>query len=396
MSIPVYAIKSILSPLTEQEIRDYLDRISEHLGEPLTIVTEDEYCESSFGLVYIASGGAEQYFANCYERMGCKPVYLLTRPAGNSLAAAMESLAYIQQRGGKGEILHGTPKLLADQIRILAQLQRAKTILNGQRIGLIGASSDWLIASNCNYKLCSEKLGVTFVDIPLQTVVKSFRLLEYPENKWTDMLQCSAFDKAEIKSALCVYGALHRICKEQGLSAITVRCFDLLREIRTASCLGLAILNAEGIQGGCEGDVPALLTMMIIKALTNQPSFMCNPARLDSVTGEIVLSHCTLPLNLATKFTLDKHYESCISAAIRGKLPEGACTVCKVSGDLSRIYAKTGTIIRNLEEPDLCRTQICVKLPDVQYFLKEPIQNHHVICMGDHADAMHKFLEQLN
>ena len=41
----------------------------------------------------------------------------------------------------------------------------------------------------------------------------------------------------------------------------------------------------------------------------------------------------------------------------------------------------------------LCRTQIKVALPDLSYFLTKPINNHHLICRGKHADAVNAFFE---
>ena len=63
-----------------------------------------------------------------------------------------------------------------------------------------------------------------------------------------------------------------------------------------------------------------------------------------------------------------------------------------MSGDLLRVFVAEGVIERNLREPNLCRTQIEVKLDDASlaesYFLKNPIGNHHIVIPGRHAEEI--------
>jgi L-fucose isomerase-like protein len=66
-------------------------------------------------------------------------------------------------------------------------------------------------------------------------------------------------------------------------------------------------------------------------------------------------------------------------------------TVFKVSGDLSRRFIAEGTLIQNLEEKDLCRTQVQLKLPNTDYFLKNPIGNHHIVVPGHCARLLEAF-----
>ena len=115
----------------------------------------------------------------------------------------------------------------------------------------------------------------------------------------------------------------------------------------------MALLNAEGIPAGCEGDMPALLTMSIGKALTGQCGFQANPSHIDPETGEILLAHCTVPFDMIGRYSFNTHYESGIGIALHGELPEGKATICKVSGDLSRTFCNKAELIRNQYENNL-------------------------------------------
>jgi L-fucose isomerase-like protein len=191
-----------------------------------------------------------------------------------------------------------------------------------------------------------------------------------------------------------IYRALKELVSRYHLQGLTIRCFDLLTSVRNTGCLALARLNAEGIVAGCEGDVPAMLTMMLAKAAIGVSGFQANPARIDTQSGEMLFAHCTIPFNLVERYEFDTHFESGIGVGIRGYMKEGPVTIFKVSGDLSRCFIEEGELVSNQSQPDLCRTQQVIRLSHPArsaYFLTEPIGNHHIILPGHHQEL----LEQL-
>ena len=78
----------------------------------------------------------------------------------------------------------------------------------------------------------------------------------------------------EMEGAKTIYLALKELVSRHRLQGFTLRCFDLLTTVHNTGCLALARLNAEGIVSGCEGDVPTLLTMAIVKVLTGVSGLM--------------------------------------------------------------------------------------------------------------------------
>ena len=168
------------------------------------------------------------------------------------------------------------------------------------------------------------------------------------------------------------------------LDAFTLRCFDLLTTVGNTGCLALACFNSEDVPASCEGDVPALLSMMIAHALTGVTGFQANPAQIDVETGRILFAHCTIPFNMVENWQFDTHFESGIGVGIHGIFPEGPVTVFKVSGDLKRHFIAEGELIGNQYESNLCRTQVILQLrpEDARYFLTDPIGNHHIIVPG--------------
>ena len=236
------------------------------------------------------------------------------------------------------------------------------------RLGVVGKPSDWLIASNVDYKDVLETMNLKLVDVPIE-----------------EMTSLGEVDPG-MAGAEAVYQRLKEIVIKYNLQGVTLRCFDLLSTVKNTGCIALSKLNDEGIPAACEGDIPTLLTMMVCKRLTGELCFQVNPARINP-DGEMLFAHCTLPLKMTEKHEYTTHFESGIGVAIHGDLPAGDYTLVKLSNDMQRMLAVDVTLERCQYEPNLCRTQVWVKAtPDVsEYFMTDPIANHHILIRGHHA-----------
>ena len=390
-----YQIRSPLSQITEAHMTQYISDLSKALGEELEKVSLERYLAEDFALLYVASGGSEGFFLEVFEQLKSRRCYILTSGDSNSLAASMEILSFLRKHGGNGEILHGDIEQVAAKLRCLIKAHRAKAALKGKNLGCIGKPSDWLIACNYSPEAMMEKLNMGFVSIEMSELLSEIDKKAYLENEYTHLFKTKDFDADEVEKALWVYGAMKRICEKYQLCGVSVRCFDLLDTVHTTGCLALSILNAEGIYGGCEGDVPALLSMAVLGAVTGEPMFLCNPSRFDTKNGTALFAHCTIPTTMLKSFCLNTHFESGIGVAVQGTFEEGDCTIFKCEGDLSRFHAQEGRIIDTPFSEMLCRTQIKVCLDDFSYFFTKPINNHHIICRGKHADEAEAFFRLL-
>ncbi len=391
--LPYYPIRSPLN--ADHRPERCIHALQEALGEEMVRVTLDEYLQSPFALLYVASGGSESFFLEVFAHLRDRPCFILTSGENNSLAASMEILSYLKKHGGRGEILHGDPILTAEKIRFCQRIHCGLTALKGKTLGCIGAPSDWLIASDYAPDTVSEKLGLGFVSIPLEELLSETAVKQVEDNEYTQLFRSLPFDPEETEKALQIYGAFKRLTDRYRLCGVTVRCFDLLDTVRSTGCLGLSILNSLGIPAACEGDLPALLSMAILHSITGDPSFMCNPSRFDTRAGRAVFAHCTVPTGMLESFRLNTHFESGIGVAVQGTFAEGDCTLFKCSGDLGRFHMQEGRIKQAPFDPHLCRTQVTVELDDLSYFLTDPIGNHHILCRGKHAAEINAFFRLL-
>ena len=335
-----------------------------------------DYGTHALNLIYVRTGGTEGIFRRLLPELQAKsrrPFYLLTSGKSNSLAASMEILSYLRQHNIGGEIIHGSSEYIAHRIQLLKKVETARQSLNGTRLGIIGKPSDWLISSDADKEKVKSLLGIELIDIPMQELLD------------------------EITDSEKIYDALKVLIDRYQLQGFTLRCFDLLSTVKNTGCMPLARLNAEGYVAGCEGDVPAMLSMMIVRSLLGISGFQANPSSINPETGEMLFAHCTIPLNMVERYELDTHFESGIGTGIRGYMKEGPVTIFKVSGDLSRHFVAEGTLVRNEAKPDLCRTQQVIQLADktltTSYFLTHPIGNHHIIMPGHCQELIEQLLD---
>lgn len=397
MSTGIFTIASALhdKERINRDSAEFLEGIFEKAGTGFTFCGDDfsRYGEFGVSLIFIQTGGSEEKFRQLYSSLK-GPYYLLASGTNNSLAASMEILSYLRVRGEAAEILHGSTEYIAGRISAVSKIRNAKKTLAGSNFGVIGKPSDWLIASAGDYTAINEKIGAKLIDIPMEEFAAEIDRCEYPAE--AKSLFAGQYDGETVEKALHIYGALKRLAEKYNLSGMTVRCFDLLGTLRNTSCLGLAILNRDGITAACEGDVPAMMSMAILNALTGRSGFQSNPSSISVERNEIILAHCTVPLDMVESYRLHSHFESGLGVAVRGVIPAGDATVFKVSGDLSRYFVSDAAILKNLCSDHLCRTQIIVK-PEksVQYFLKDSIGNHHIVLRGHHAALLEEFMRSL-
>ena len=378
----------------EQFIKD----IEAAVGQPFDYRESDFSDFGAFGdVIYVRTGGTEGIFKKVFEGHEGARVRLLTSGQSNSLAASMEILSWLNQQGLGGEIIHGSAEKMAARISTLATVFAAKKKIHNMRLGSVGKPSDWLISSDVDAALSREKNGIEIVDISMEEFFAEIAKKEYEDNVWTKMVKEKNWHPQDTELCCEIYGALRRLVDKYQLDGVTVRCFDLLGPIKGTGCLALAVLNAQGIYAGCEGDMPSLISMAILGELSGKPVFMANPSRILSDSNEIIFAHCTLPLNMPTEIELMTHFESGLGVAFRGRIQEGPCTIFKTAGLLDRYFVKAGTLAENLCETNLCRTQIRIGLDeeDLNYFLTRSIGNHHLIVSGDYEELVKEFYKWL-
>ena len=381
------------------EYHHLIQRLTDECHVKITIVGDENMETQSFASlqmspdpVMIATGGVENLFKTLFTSLKTmrtsslrQRVTLIADGRNNSLAAALEIITWLEGQGIEGQIIHGTDdEIVASIMETMCTLS-----LQGQRIGLFGKPSDWLIASGVDRDYLFHHFGVETLDIDLQRLIDGIKAIPQTDavkvaqtivKRSIDTIEPSCADMVEAAKA---YLAIKKICQEEHLNAMTIRCFNIVKTCGTTSCLALALLNDEGIVAGCEGDMQTLMSMLLAKRLCGEEAFMANPSQLTDSTS--MLAHCTIPLKMCDDITIRSHFESGIGVAIQGMLPLTDYTIFKWGGpQLDRYFVTEAQAVEAPYSDHFCRTQITLNVNLKPYLLKHSIGNHHVIIKGRH------------
>ena len=393
-----------------KEYADLIQRLENECNAEINIIG-DEFVEthgraslqSLPDAFMIATGGVENLFKRIWSAIDvetmCGPsrqknVMMIADGRNNSLAAALEILTYLGNIGVEGKILHGTN----DEIISAVMETHGRASLRG-RIGLFGQPSDWLIASGVDRDYLRQHYGIETVDIDLRRLIDGIKsasqteaveVAQALEKRSKTVKEPTDSDMLEAAKA---YLAIKRICQEECLDAMTIRCFDIVKACGTTSCLALALLNDEGIVAGCEGDMQTLMSMYLAKRICGETAFMANPSQLTDKTS--MLAHCTIPLGMCDEIRLRSHFESGIGAAVQGVLPLMDYTLFKWGGEkLDRYFVTEAKAVETPYSDHFCRTQITLNVNLKPYLLQHSIGNHHVIIRGRHAEEIRRFMAE--
>lgn len=402
MTINLITFASILHK--QVTIRSSHEAVLSELEKYFTVKFVDyrdihQLTKDDFSIIFIATGGVERLVMQCFESLP-RPAIILADGMQNSLAAALEISSWLRGRGMKSEILHGDFMSIVQRIQVLYTNFKAQRSLVGLRIGVIGTPSSWLIASNVDYLLAKRRWGIEYLDIPLERIYDVYDRIKDNEvgascaAVASQALACREGTPEDMIKAMRLYRAIKRICKEEKLSAVTVSCFKLIECTGTTGCLALAMLNDEGIIAGCEGDLQSVFTLLVAKALTGKVGFMANPSMINARNNEIILAHCTIGMKQTERYIIRNHFETESGIGIQGLLPEGDVTIVKCGGEcLDEYYLSTGTLTENTNYINMCRTQVRVKMnTPADYFLKNPLGNHHILLQGNYENSLNEFL----
>lgn len=357
----------------------------------------------------ISTGGVENIFLDLLKRnlVGTN-VTLIADGRFNSLAASMEILTYLNNNNIKAVIAYGSNEEISARLKehphvdfVNEQCGSAALSLSGDKIAVFGEPSDWLIASNVDRDFLKQKFNIDFVDIPLDTLFRRFSLIddnmvEFLATDFQAVTSRGETTERDLLDSLKIYLAINQICQENNCTCATVRCFSIIEKLKATGCLALALLNDEGIDAACEGDLQSLLSMILVRRVTGMPSFMANPSAMSKENHTTTFAHCTVPTTMCRRYGFRSHFESQCGLAVAGEFsPSEVYTIFKWGGEkLDRFFVEEAVSVVAPSNENLCRSQLTLNFYNPEYMLNNPIGNHHIILKGAFADKLRTALKR--
>lgn len=354
--------------------REKLDRLFPGLFEHIEAGPPD--------VIFFLSGGSEQEAI-----AGLVPERFTLLLAGfedNAYAAAMEVAAWAAHRQVPVRLMSLDEARDCRFPEMLDSVCQALRRLKGQRAGLIGDVSHWLVASSVQKDRANEKLGLEIVHLPWHALPDYDSFL--PDQELYDAFR--DHPREGLTREAGILGFLKHVRDIHKLDALTLECFNMVTERSVTACLALAVLNARGVPAGCEGDLVSLAGMMLARELTGRVPWMANVAAIRG--GRVLFAHCTAPLNLVERVRIDTHFETGKSAAIQGQTIFDEVTVFRLNETLDKAFIAKGRVVSRPRHDFACRTQSEVEmdLSDDRKLRDHPLGNHHLLLPGDQRDLL--------
>ena len=201
----------------------------------------------------------------------------------------------------------------------------------------------------------------------------------------------------EIVTAARVHFALQRMLEAEQGDAITMDC---LRRGEYQPCMSFMTLRDQGIAAGCENDIPATLTLMLVQRLFGRPGFQHNPA-FETEANHYFASHCTCPSKLfgpdgPTQPYLLRNFAhtndpTCVPQVL-WREGEEVTMAHYISGEKPGMLVYSGQVVKSYAMPPVggCRTNVEITINELPR--AADVKGHHnVLFYGDYAEQLRTF-----
>lgn len=225
---------------------------------------------------------------------------------------------------------------------------------------------------------------------------------EYQKNA-IQILQPTEMD---IIDAAKTYYVLKRIIATEHTDALMMDCLPGLRKPHKhcPPCMGFMSLRDEGYPIGCQSDLNATLTLMLVQYLFNKPGFQQNPS-MSTEKNLYFGAHCTSPSKIkgsdsaSQPYILMSHAEAGWGCVPRVLWPvdEEVTMAQYVSGDAPHMHIYSGNVIScpSLPRTGGCRTNLLMSINEVENVC-DVKGNHQIIFIGNHSKQLRDFCQLYN
>jgi L-fucose isomerase-like protein len=267
--------------------------------------------------------------------------------------------------------------------------------------------------------LAEEKLGVHFEEVAQDTLMERYKALDQDARAEAAYLTQKLVADAsadphpemppappleEIEKATQLYVAMQHFVEVHSAHAVSIVCGPWLAEGHPTPCVALMLFQERGIPAACQGDIDALLTMVLFKRVAGLASFMGGAVKVGEYLG---VSHCVLCRNLQgtdagiQPYLISNYHGRKASPTVWTDLPSGMpVTIARFTQNLESLLLTTGTTAPPADDAQgsegRCRNTLVVQVPDREHVLGavKGVQNHYVVAYGDHAQGLTTLVEE--
>jgi len=209
--------------------------------------------------------------------------------------------------------------------------------------------------------------------------------------------------EADILDAAKTYFVLKRIIEQEKADAVMMDCLPGLKKPHKhpPPCMGYMSLRDEGIAAGCQADLNATLTLMLVQQLFDKPGFQQN-ASMETEKNHYFGAHCTCASRLngigypSEPYILMSHAEAgwgCVPRVL-WKTGREVTMAQYLAGEKPAMYIYTGNVVGCPDIPPTggCRTNIEMTINEVDDVC-DVKGMHQIIFYGNYARQLRTFCQ---
>jgi L-fucose isomerase-like protein len=209
--------------------------------------------------------------------------------------------------------------------------------------------------------------------------------------------------KADILDAARAYFVLKRIIETEKADAVMMDCLPGLSRPHKhcPPCMGYMSLRDEGIAAGCQADLNATLTLMLVQQLFDRPGFQQN-ASMETEKNHYFGAHCTCASKLSgtagpsEPYILMSHAEAgwgCVPRVL-WRTGQEVTMAQYLSGETPQMYIYSGNVVGCPPIPPTggCRTNVEMTINEVDDVC-DVKGMHQIIFYGDYAKQLRTFCQ---
>jgi L-fucose isomerase-like protein len=372
-------VKLLAFPAAEISVFDKAKKKYMNLFNPEQV----EFVNDKPDVLMFLTGGSERIAIELVQEY--RFYLILASKDANSWASATEVKGWMNQHNISSILVNADSPDSASIVENFYHALNGIKHLHGQRLGVVGNTSDWLVSSAVSPILLQSRLGIEQVDISWSDIV--FDEVKQVAPDFTSLFG-NAENKGELVESGKVYEGLASLIPFYRLNALSVECFPMVNQTGHTACLALSKLNFDKIPSACEADNCSAAGLMFASEVCGTIPWMANTV---FVNGTIALfAHCTAPANLLTNFKIDTHFETNKGQAIAGEVKAEEVTIFRFDSALNRIFITLAKVIGRPKLKTACRTQLEVEISTSanKYFLNNPFGNHHLLIPGNRVEVL--------
>ena len=252
-------------------------------------------------------------------------------------------------------------------------------------------------------------LGIKLRHVPAATFLDLYKAT--PENREMQDIADEYMSRAQkvfgasrqdVLNGARSYIVARQIMQQEEADGITMDCLGVLGPTKMSlPCLAWSRMNDDGIPAGCEADLGAAASHVLVQQLFDRPGFQQDPVP-ETVRKAIIGAHCSCPTRLngfdkpAEPFVLRHHHaERDATTGTIWRVGQEMTSICVVGQGKAKppkVIISAGQVLENLKVPPSggCVISVMVKFDGVDDVLAYP-GFHQVFFYGNYKQHLADF-----